>query len=60
MTAFAHVLEVPERGVHLSADSGASGQRVLNLHAAALVALLSEPGPGPVRVDTGTVLSELL
>jgi hypothetical protein len=58
--AFARALELPERAVHLSGDSGTGSQRVLDLHAAALVALLSEPEPGPVRVDLRTVLGELL
>jgi hypothetical protein len=65
VTAFARELNVPERAVQLTGGSGAGGsgagdRRVLDLHAAALVALLHAPGPGPVRVDIGSVLAELL
>ena len=56
---FARELALPERAVEI-ARSDTSHRRVLDLHAAALVALLDEAGTGPVHVDIGTVLSELL
>jgi tetratricopeptide (TPR) repeat protein len=58
--SFAHVLDLPERAVEIYGDRGTGQARVLDLHAAALVAVLADPGAGPVQVDIRTVLSELL
>jgi hypothetical protein len=58
--AFAAELGVPERAVEIYGDRGPGQRRVLDLHAAALVAVLADPGAGPVRVDIRTVLDELL
>jgi hypothetical protein len=55
--SFAQELDLPERTVEIS---GTGRRRVLDLHAAALVAVLDEAGTGTVRVDIDTVLSELL
>ena len=41
-------------------DIGTGQRRVLDLHAAALVAVLAEAHDGTVRVDIRTVLGELL
>jgi tetratricopeptide (TPR) repeat protein len=56
---FARELALPERAVEIT-QSGTGRRRVLDLHAAALVAVLNEEGMGPVRIDIGTVLGELL
>ena len=46
---------------HVLVDTGPGAVRVLDLHAAALVAVLRSPGAGgPVRVGVGDVLDELL
>jgi tetratricopeptide (TPR) repeat protein len=58
--SFARELGFPERTVEIYSDMGASQRRVLDLHAAALVAVLAEVGDGVVRVDVRTVLEELL
>ena len=57
---FARELDAPERTVQIFGGSGTGRRRVLDLHAAALVAVLDETGSEPVRVDIGTVLEELL
>jgi tetratricopeptide (TPR) repeat protein len=59
VTAFAKALGVPERTVQLSGGSD-KRRRMLDLHATALVAVLREPGSGPVQIDIGAVLDELL
>jgi tetratricopeptide (TPR) repeat protein len=58
--SFARQLGLPERAVEIYGDAGTGRRRVLDLHAAALVAVLAEAGNGVVRVDIGTVLGELL
>ncbi|HXL92837.1 MAG TPA: tetratricopeptide repeat protein [Streptosporangiaceae bacterium] len=58
--SFARELGLPERTVEIYGDSGTGQRRVLDLHAAALVAVLGDGGTGTVRVDIGTVLGELL
>jgi hypothetical protein len=58
--SFARQLGLPERAVEIYGDAGTGRRRVLDLHAAALVAILTEAGNGVVRVDIGTVLEELL
>jgi tetratricopeptide (TPR) repeat protein len=58
--SFAKALGVPERTVEIYGDSGPGQRRVLDLHAAALVAVLGDAGIGTVRVDIRTVLGELL
>lgn len=60
VTSFARELGLAERAVEIYGDSGSGQRRVLDLHAAALVAVLQEAGPGLVRVDLRTVLGELL
>jgi hypothetical protein len=58
--AFAAALGVPVPG-RVLADVGAGAVPVLDLHAAALVAVLQPARPGsPVRVAVGDVLGELL
>ena len=57
--AFARELAVPERAVEIDGSSTVR-RRVLDLHAAALVAVLDEAGTSTVRVNIGTVLGELL
>ena len=58
--SFARRLGLPERTVEIYGDSGTGQRRVLDLHAAALVAVLAETGSGAVRVDIRAVLGELL
>ena len=58
--SFARELGLPEKTVEISGGSGAKRGPVLDLHAAALVAVLAEASAGTVQVDTGTVLGELL
>jgi tetratricopeptide (TPR) repeat protein len=58
--SFARELGLPERTVEIYGDSGTARRRVLDMHAAALVAVLAEAHDGPVRVDIRTVLGELL
>ena len=58
--SFARELGLPERTVEIYGDSGTGQRRVLDLHAAALVAVLAEASKGIVRVDIRTVLGELL
>jgi tetratricopeptide (TPR) repeat protein len=58
--SFARELSLPGRDVVIYGDSGPGKQRVLDLHAAALVAVLSDTRTGPVQVDIRTVLGELL
>jgi tetratricopeptide (TPR) repeat protein len=58
--AFAAELGVPDREVEIYGHGGTVQRRVLDLHAAALVAVLAEAKNGVVRVDLGTVLRELL
>lgn len=61
VTAFAGVLEVPAPVIRLPADG--QQRRVLDLHAAALVAVLDsagEPEPAAVEVTFTAVLEELL
>jgi len=58
--SFARELRLPERTVEIYGDSGTGQRRVLDLHAAALVAVLGDAATGTVRVDIRTVLGELL
>ena len=58
--SFAQELGLPERTVEIYGDVGVGQRRVLDLHAAALVAVLAEAHDGTVRVDIRTVLAELL
>ena len=58
--SFAQELGLPERTVEIYGDAGTGQRRVLDLHAAALVAVLAEAHDGTVRVDIRTVLGELL
>jgi tetratricopeptide (TPR) repeat protein len=58
--SFARELGLPERTVEIYGDSGAGQRRVLDLHAAALVAVLADAATETVRVDIRTVLGELL
>jgi tetratricopeptide (TPR) repeat protein len=61
VTAFARVLEVPAPSVQFSGDAGR--RRVLDLHAAALVAVLDSvgtPEPATAEVTFSAVLDELL
>jgi tetratricopeptide (TPR) repeat protein len=58
--SFAQELGLPERTVEIYGDVGTGQRRVLDLHAAALVAVLAEAQGGTVRVDIRTVLGELL
>ena len=60
VASFARELGLAERAVEIYGDSGGGQRRVLDLHAAGLVAVLHEAGPGLVRVDLRTVLGELL
>jgi tetratricopeptide (TPR) repeat protein len=57
VTAFARDLKLPERTVQIS---GTGRRRVLDLHAAALIAVLGEQEGQTVIVDSSQVLSELL
>jgi hypothetical protein len=56
--SFARELGVPGKSVEIR--GGAGRRRVLDLHAAALVAVLGEAGTATVQVDLGGVLGELL
>jgi tetratricopeptide (TPR) repeat protein len=56
--AFAARLGVAERAVRLSGEP--AGRRILDLHAAALIAVLDESGGPVVTVDMDAVLDELL
>ena len=58
--SFASELGLPERRVEILGDPGAGQRRVLDLHAAALVAMLEEGADDPVQVDIRIVLAELL
>jgi hypothetical protein len=60
VTSFAQELGLPEKTVEIYGGNGTGRRRVLDLHAAALVAILAEAGTGTVRVDIRTVLAELL
>ena len=60
VTSFARELGLPEKTAEIYGGNGGGRRRVLDLHAAALVAVLDEAGAGMVRVDIRTVLSELL
>jgi hypothetical protein len=60
VTSFARELGLPEKRVEIYGGSASGRRRVLDLHAAALVAVLAEVGAGMVRVDIRTVLGELL
>ena len=60
VTSFAQELGLPEKTVEIYGGNGTGRRRVLDLHAAALVAVLAEAGTGTVRVDIRTVLGELL
>ena len=60
VTSFAHELGLPEKTVEIYGSGGAGHRRVLDLHAAALVAVLAEASAPTVRVDIRTVLGELL
>jgi Tetratricopeptide repeat len=56
--SFARELGLPGRTVEIRGGTGR--RRVLDLHAAALVAVLGEPSTTTVQVDLGDVLGELL
>ena len=56
--SFAKELGLPEKKVEIYGGTGR--RRVLDLHAAALVAVLDEPTASTVRVDVGKVMDELL
>jgi len=58
--SFARQLGRQERTVEVYGDSGLTRRRMLDLHAAALVAVLDDADTGPVRVNIRTVLGELL
>ena len=58
--SFASELGVPERVVEIAGGSAVTRRRVLDLHAAALVALLDGSGTEPVHIDINAVLQELL
>jgi hypothetical protein len=58
--SFATELGLPERTVEIYGDSSPGQRRVLDLHAAALVAVLADAGTGPVRIDIRAVLGERL
>jgi hypothetical protein len=60
VTSFARELGLPEKTVEIYGGGGTGRRRVLDLHAAALVAVLAEASAGTVRVDIRTVLGELL
>jgi tetratricopeptide (TPR) repeat protein len=60
VAAFARELGLPERKVEVYGDSGAGQRRMLDLQAAALVAVLADAAAGVVQVDIRTVLAELL
>ena len=60
VTSFAQELDLPEKTVEIYGGNATGRRRVLDLHAAALVAVLAEAGTGTVRVDIRTVLGELL
>ena len=60
VTSFAQELGLPEKTVEIYGGTGTGRRRVLDLHAAALVAVLAEAGTGTVRIDIRTVLGELL
>ena len=57
--SFARELGLPERKVEVFGDSGIGQRRVLDLHAAALVAVLTDASAGTIRVDIRKVLGEL-
>ena len=57
--AFAAALGVPPPG-QVAVEAGPGAVRVLDLHAAALVAVLRSAGGGPVTVRVADVLDELL
>lgn len=58
--SFAEKLDLPQRKVEICGDSGEMQRRVLDLHAAALVAVLDDAETEMVRIDMRTVLGELL
>ena len=58
MHSFARALGLPGKAVTIF--GGATRRRVLDLHAAALVAVLGEASTEVVRIDFRTVLEELL
>ena len=60
VTSFAQELGLLEKTVEIYGGNGTGRRRVLDLHAAALVAVLAEAGTGTVRIDIRTVLGELL
>ena len=60
VTSFAQELGLPEKTVEIYGGNGTGRRRVLDLHAAALVAVLAEASTEVVRVDIRTVLGELL
>jgi hypothetical protein len=62
VTSFARELGLPEKTVQIYGGSGIGigRRRVLDLHAAALLAVLAEASAGTVQVDIRTVLDELL
>lgn len=60
VTSFARELGLPEKTVEIYGGSASGRRRVLDLHAAALVAVPAGAGAGMVRVDIRTVLGELL
>ena len=60
VTSFAQEIGLPEKTVEIYGGTGSGRRRVLDLHAAALVAVLAEASTEVVRVDIRTVLGELL
>jgi hypothetical protein len=60
VAAFAQELGLPEKTVEIGDSANAGRRPVLDLHAAALVALLAEESAASVRVDLETVLGDLL
>lgn len=58
--SFAKELGLPEKEVVISEGNSGARSRMLDLHAAALVALLDEAPTETVQVDIGAVLTELL
>jgi hypothetical protein len=58
--AFADELGVAEKTVKITGGRNTKGQRVLDLHAAALVAVLRETDSATVDVNIDEVLDELL
>jgi len=58
--SFARKLKLPERAVQIYDDDDDAPRRVLDLHVAALVAVLDKSSDGTILVDIRTVLRELI